>query len=280
MNREMNSVKKLIIIYSLFQAVLCREFSISLPESVEALRELCVLIPCSFQITEQYDVDLRGDPTGIWLKDGINTENNKVFNSKEATENKIEGEIIGDLLMKNCTTIFYNISESDRGRYYFRLEAMRGVKNTYTTSVSVRVRESPIRPSITLYKEDQGEVEDHNEVVEGTSLSLICSAPAAPCLLKPPTLTWSFLPEGRRQEQNHNTSFSSSKLNFNVTHLHHGLDFTCTATYQLQNLNKSVQSSRTLHVLFVDVSSVLIGAAVGASVMMILCGIFLWLTVL
>ncbi|XP_047659926.1 sialoadhesin-like isoform X3 [Tachysurus fulvidraco] len=275
MNREMKSVKKLIIIYSLFQAVLCREFSISLPESVEALRGLCVLIPCSFQITEQYDADLQGDPTGIWLKDGTNAVSNKVFNSKVATENKIEGEIIGDLLMKNCTTIFYNISESDKGTYYFRLEATGGLKYTYKTSfVSVRVRASPIRPSITLYKEDQGEVEDHNEVVEGTSLSLICSAPAAPCLLKPPTFRWSFLPEERRQEQNHNTSFSSSNLNFNVTHLHHGLDFTCTATYQLQNHNKSVQSSYTLHVLYgprdtsVSVSpsdSVLLGSSVSLS---------------
>ncbi|XP_047659952.1 sialic acid-binding Ig-like lectin 12 [Tachysurus fulvidraco] len=140
MNREMKSVKKLIIIYSLFQAVLCREFSISLPESVEALRGLCVLIPCSFQITEQYDVDLQGDPTGIWSKDGTNAVSNNVFNSKVTTENKIEGEIIGDLLMKNCTTIFYNISESDRGTYYFRLEALGRLKNTYKTAVSVRVR--------------------------------------------------------------------------------------------------------------------------------------------
>ncbi|KAK2832081.1 hypothetical protein Q7C36_015543 [Tachysurus vachellii] len=133
---------------------------------------------------------------------------------------------------------------------------------------------SPISPSITLYKEDQGEVEDHNEVVEGTSLSLICSAPAAPCLLKPPTFTWSFLPGERRQEQKHNTSFSSSKLNFNATHLHHGHDLNCTATYKLQNHNKSVQSSRTLHVLYgprdtsLSVSpsdSVLLGSSVSLS---------------
>ncbi|KAK2832085.1 hypothetical protein Q7C36_015547 [Tachysurus vachellii] len=271
----MKTVDKFIFVYSIFQAVLCREFSITLPESVEALRGLCVLIPCSFQIEERYDADLRGDPTGIWLKDGIDVENNKVFNSKVNTENKIEGEIIGDLLMKNCTTFFYDIRQSDSGTYYFRLEALGKLKLTYNSpSVSVRVRASPISPSITLYKEDQGEVEDHNEVVEGTSVSLICSAPAAPCLLKPPTFKWSFLPEERRQEQNHNTSFSYSKLNFNATHLHHGLDFTCTATYQLQNHNKSVQSSYTLHVLYgprdtsVSVSpsdSVLLGSSVSLS---------------
>ncbi|KAK3545080.1 hypothetical protein QTP86_034264, partial [Hemibagrus guttatus] len=249
------------------------EFSISLPESVEALRGLCVLIPCSFQIKEQYDADLQRDPTGIWLKDGTDVNRNKVFNSKVTTENKIEGEIIGDLLMKNCTTIFYNIRERDRGDYYFRIETTGLLKITYRPSVSLRVRDSPISPSITLYKEDQGEVEDQNEVVEGTSVSLICSAPS-PCLLKPPTFTWNFLPEERRQEQNHNTSFSSSQLNFTATHLHHGLTFTCTTTYQLQNQNKSAQSSRTLHVLYgprnMSVSaspsaSVLLGSSVSLS---------------
>ncbi|XP_058273154.1 B-cell receptor CD22-like [Hemibagrus wyckioides] len=265
---------KLMVVCFLFQAVLCREFSITLPESVEALRGLCVLIPCRFQIEEQYDKDLQRDSTGIWLLNGTDGNSNKVFNSKVTTENKIEGEIIGDLLMKNCTTIFYNISERDRGKYYFRLEATGSLKYTYRSPVSLRVRDSPIRPSITLYKEDQGEVEDQNEVVEGTSVRLICSAPSAPCLLNPPTFTWNFLPEERRQEQNHNTSFSSSQLNFNATHLHHGLTFTCTTTYQLQNQNKSAQSSRTLHVLYgprntsVSVSpsaSVLLGSSVSLS---------------
>ncbi|MCJ8742892.1 hypothetical protein PDJAM_G00087480 [Pangasius djambal] len=245
----MKSAEKLIVIVCfLFQGGLCREFSISLPESVEALRGLCVLIPCSFEIEEQYDADLQTVRTGIWFKD--EPYNNQVFNSKETKENKIEGEIIGDLHMKNCTTIFYNISESDRGTYYFRIEAPGELKYTYkSSSVDVRVRVSPISPSITLYKEDQGKVEDQNEVVEGTSVSLVCSAPAPPCLLKPTTFTWNFLPEERRQKQNHNTSFSSSQLNFKATHLHHGVDFTCTATYQ-QNKNKSAQSSLTLHVLY------------------------------
>ncbi|KAB5541863.1 hypothetical protein PHYPO_G00084820 [Pangasianodon hypophthalmus] len=249
----MKSAEKLIIIVCfLFQGVLCREFSISLPESVEALRGLCVLIPCSFEIKEEFDADFQKDRTGIWFKDGTDHNKNKVFNSKVTKENRIEGEIIGDLHMKNCTTIFYNIRESDSGRYYFRVETSGRLKHTYSSSsVDIRVQDSPISPSITLYKEDQGKVEDQNEVVEGTSVSLICSAPAPPCLLKPPTFTWNFLSEERRQEQNHNTSFSSSQLNFSATHLHHGVDFTCTATYQLQNKNKSAQSSFTLHVLCV-----------------------------
>ncbi|MCI4388641.1 hypothetical protein PGIGA_G00088340, partial [Pangasianodon gigas] len=136
----MKSAEKLIIIVCfLFQGVLCREFSISLPESVEALRGLCVLIPCSFEIKEEFDADLQTDLTGIWTKNGTDHNYNKVFNSKVTKENKIEGEIIGDLHMKNCTTIFYNISESDSGRYYFRIEASGKLKYTYASSVDIRV---------------------------------------------------------------------------------------------------------------------------------------------
>ncbi|XP_060759747.1 myeloid cell surface antigen CD33-like isoform X2 [Neoarius graeffei] len=245
----MTSAEKLILFCFLFEAVLCQDFSITLPESVEAVRGLCVLIPCSFEINGDYDADLQGDPTGIWLKYGIDLNNNKVLNSKVTKGNKIEGKLIGDLLMKNCTTIFYNITQRDRGEYHFRIEASGRLKYTfYSPSVSLRVGDSPINPSITLYKKDQGEVEDQNEVVEGTSVSLICSAPA-PCPFNLPTFSWNFLPEERRQEQNHNTSFSSSQLTFSATHLHHGLNFTCTATYQLQNNNKSAHSSLTLHVL-------------------------------
>ncbi|XP_053097818.1 myelin-associated glycoprotein [Pangasianodon hypophthalmus] len=264
----MKSAEKLIIIVCfLFQGVLCREFSISLPQSVEALRGLCVLIPCRFEIKEEFDADLKTDLTGIWLKDGSNHNYNQVFNSKETKENKIEGEIIGDLHMKNCTTIFYNIRKNYTGRYYFRIETSGRLKETYRSSVRIRVRDSPISPSITLYKEDQGKVEDQNEVVERTSVSLICSAPAPPCLLKPPTFTWNFLPEERRQEQNHNTSFSSSQLNFSATHLHHRVNFTCTATYQLQNKNKSAQSSFTLHVLYAP-RSTSVSASPSASVLL------------
>ncbi|XP_053097577.1 B-cell receptor CD22-like [Pangasianodon hypophthalmus] len=270
----MKSAEKLIIIVCfLFQGVLCREFSISLPQSVEALRGLCALIPCSFEIKEEYDADLKTDLTGIWTKDGDDHKKNQVFNSKVTKENKIEGEIIGDLHMKNCTTIFYNIRQNYTGRYYFRLETSGRLKETFTSSVDIRVRDSPISPSITLYKEDQGKVEDQNEVVEGTSVSLICSAPA-PCPSNLLTFTWNFLPEERRQEQNHNTSFSSSQLNFSATHLHHGVNFTCTATYQLQNKTKSEQSSFRLHVLYAPRStsvsaspsaSVLLGSSVSLS---------------
>ncbi|KAI5624583.1 myelin-associated glycoprotein-like, partial [Silurus asotus] len=255
----------------LFVAVLCREFFISLPESIEALRGLCVLIPCSFDFKEQYDEQLQNNARGVWYK-GDSLAKHKVFSSKSTEGNQINGKIIGDLYMKNCTTIFYNISESDTGEYYFRIVS-GNLKYIYPSSLYLNVRASPISPSITLYKEDHGELMDQKQVLEGTSVRLMCSA-RSPCPFNPPTFTWNFLPEGGRQERYHNARFRSSQLNFKATYLHHGRDFTCTVTYQLQNFNKSEQSSFTLHVLYgprntsVSASpsaSVLLGSSVSLS---------------
>ncbi|XP_053364160.1 myelin-associated glycoprotein-like isoform X2 [Clarias gariepinus] len=243
----MKAGEQFVFTSCLFQAVLCREFLINLPESIEAVRGLCVFIPCSFDFNEQYEAQLYINPVGVWYK-GDNWAKHKVFSSKTSEGNQIDGKIIGDLRRKNCTTIFYNVNESDSGEYYFRIVS-GNLKYIYPSSFYLNVRGSPIIPSIRLYKEDQGEVEDQNEVVEGTSVRLICLA-RSPCPFNPPTFTWNFLPEDGTHEQNHNTRFSSSQLNFNATHLHHGLDFTCNVTYWLQNNTKSVQSFFMLHVLY------------------------------
>ncbi|KAF7693741.1 hypothetical protein HF521_007494 [Silurus meridionalis] len=262
---------KFVITCCLYQAVLCREFFISLPESIEALRGLCVLIPCSFDFKEQYDEQLQNNARGVWYK-GDSLAKHKVFSSKSTEGNQINGKIIGDLYMKNCTTIFYNISESDTGEYYFRIVS-GNLKYIYPSSLYLNVRATPISPSITLYKEDHGELMDQKQVLEGTLVRLMCSA-RSPCPFNPPTFTWNFLPEEGRQERYHNARFRSSQLNFKATHLHHGRDFTCTVTYQLQNFNKSEQSSFTLHVLYgprntsVSASpsaSVLLGSSVSLS---------------
>ncbi|KAL7827695.1 hypothetical protein AOLI_G00308470 [Acnodon oligacanthus] len=65
-------------------------------------------------------------------------------------------------------TIFNKVSKGDIGRFYFRIEAGR-LKYTYrTASVSINVRDSPPKPTLSLYR-DQMEVQDRR-VLEGSSL--------------------------------------------------------------------------------------------------------------
>ncbi|XP_036431241.1 sialic acid-binding Ig-like lectin 10 [Colossoma macropomum] len=183
----------------------------------------------------------------MWRKDGT-TEDQTVFDSTTPENNKIKGEITGDLRMKDCTTIFNSVNKGDSGRYYFRIESGE-LKYTYTTaSVYINVSDSPPKPTLSLYR-DQMEVQDRR-MLEGSSVSLFCSA-FSPCPTQPPTLSWSPLPTNSSQEQNQNTSFISSQLNFITTHLHHKLRFNCTATYQLENNDiKTTQRSVVLRVLY------------------------------
>ncbi|KAJ8332998.1 hypothetical protein SKAU_G00418940 [Synaphobranchus kaupii] len=92
------------------------------------------------------------------------------------------------------------------------------------------------------------------EVMEGTSVSLSCSA-AAPCPKLPPNLTWTpSLSDSvdHLQENENQTKSVSSVLTFTASHLHHGQKITCRALYKLQqgDIQKTSNTSLTLRVLY------------------------------
>ncbi|XP_072530165.1 hemicentin-2-like [Salminus brasiliensis] len=237
----MKLAEALTVLYWVFGVVWCREFSVTLPDRVEAVRGLCVLVPCAFEIGSGYEERFKRNLKGLWRKDG--PDSHTVFDSTTPETNLIKGEIRGDLSMKNCTTLFYSVRSADSGRYYFRIEGED--KYTYSNpSVYINISDSPPKPSVYV---GQTEVEDRR-LLEGSSVSLICSA-LAPCPSNPPTLTWSPLPLNSIQEQNQTTSFISSHLSFTASHLHHGLRINCSATYRLEkNMSRRAQRGVVLHV--------------------------------
>ncbi|KAL0151561.1 hypothetical protein M9458_053143, partial [Cirrhinus mrigala] len=227
--------------------VCCRDFSISLPQKIEALSGSCVIINCRFEIKGTHDRDLtESAATGVWLKDGTRAVNDQVFNSK-GPKPKFSGKITGKLHEKNCTTIFYNVSSNHTGYYHFRIES-GNLKYTYTQAFStINVIGSSHKPTVQLYVE-QKEVQDQEEVLEGSSVSLRCSAETL-CSSPPPTLTWSSTPRIPLSESSRLQELISD-LNFTATHRQHKVTFTCTITYQLQDENKTAQNSITLHVQY------------------------------
>ncbi|XP_064801567.1 B-cell receptor CD22-like isoform X3 [Oncorhynchus masou masou] len=79
--------------------------------------------------------------------------------------------------------------------------------------------------------------------MEGTSVSLICSA-AAPCPSLPPTLTWTpTLSDSVEDLQVTPNRVITSLLNFTASHVHHGEKISCTALYKRQ-AGKSDKSSK------------------------------------
>ncbi|XP_067248452.1 myelin-associated glycoprotein-like [Chanodichthys erythropterus] len=246
----MNTVEKTIIFSFLLQGVCSRPFSISLTEKIEALSGSSVIIKCTFEIKDEYVKELtESDATGLWLKDGYNVNNHLVFNSRDSKPDHFKGEITGKLHEKNCTTIFYNVSSNHNGKYYFRIES-GGLKYTYSERENIstiNVIESPPKPTVKLY-EEQKEVQDQEEVLEGSSVSLRCSAETL-CSSPPPTLTWSSTPRIPLSESSRRQELISD-LNFTAAHRHHRVTFTCTITYQILDKNKTAQNNITLHVQY------------------------------
>uniref|UniRef100_A0A671R8Y1 Ig-like domain-containing protein n=1 Tax=Sinocyclocheilus anshuiensis TaxID=1608454 RepID=A0A671R8Y1_9TELE len=212
--------------------VCCRDFSISLPQNIQALSGSCVIIKCRFEIEEKHDKNLvpESAATGLWLKDGYKMNDHLVFHSTDPKPNHFNGKITGNLREKNCTTVFYNVSSKHTGRYYFRIES-GDLKYIYSVNTSTI-----------------NEVQDQEEVLEGSSVSLRCSAETL-CSSPPPTLTWSSTPRIPLSESSRLEELISD-LNFTATHRQHRVTFTCTITYQLQDENKTAQDSIILHVQY------------------------------
>ncbi|XP_058628392.1 B-cell receptor CD22-like [Onychostoma macrolepis] len=224
--------------------------NINLPKTVEALQGSCVFIPCTFDIDEKYNQDLTDRAKRIWFKEG--KTHIMVFDSRSPDTGLFKGEIFGTATQKNCTTRFDNVSQSHDGSYFFRLEAngklrLRYIKPAYS-HVEIAVIGSPPKPTVSVFK-DQQEVMKTEEVMEGSSVSLRCSTKIF-CPSRPPSLTWSSsLNENVTGRQYQNQTELISDLNFTVSHRHHGVTFTCSATHQLQQ-KITTQESRMLRVQY------------------------------
>ncbi|XP_073670183.1 sialic acid-binding Ig-like lectin 13 [Paramisgurnus dabryanus] len=249
----MKTKQQIIIFICCLQGVWCQYWPINLPDKIEALRGSCVTINCRFTIDKnKYDKDLTDSAAGVWYKTDNKDDKNIVFRSGSSNL-PFKGNITGKLKDKDCTTIFYDVTSNHKGRFFFRIED--GLKWNYVQkSVSIDVIDSPPKPTVQMFK-DQMEDKVQEEVLEGSSMCLRCSAKIL-CSSSPPTLTWSstdrlHLNESSRLQldQQKQTEIISD-LNFTATHLQHGVTFICTITYQIQQRNTTAQSNITLRVQY------------------------------
>ncbi|XP_041081758.1 B-cell receptor CD22-like isoform X2 [Polyodon spathula] len=229
--------ENLLLIFCLFQGIICNEFKAFMPQRIKALRGSCVLIPCTFTIQEKYEEEMVEPAKGIWRT----FNNTRVFDSsRNYNQNTLKAELLGKVTNKNCTTIIYKLKSSDSKRYFFRAEPP---KYNFQENVMLEVIDSPDRPAISL----------SSAVKEGAPTSLTCTAPA-PCPGAPPVLVWSDTLNGsveiEQVPQPDGTKTVSSVLTFIASHLHHDKDITCTAQYPVVSKTKSAYEVLTLRVLY------------------------------
>ncbi|KAM9512292.1 myelin-associated glycoprotein isoform 5-T7 [Salvelinus alpinus] len=231
---HITGAERLILIGYLLQGVLCLDFAALVPQNIEALSGSCVAIPCSFTLGSGYESSLTASCKGIWRKGWRRVH---VFDSSLTGTglNTIQGNLTGNLQQKECTTILNDFTSYFNDYYCFRLECDNGLKYNFPGRVTIDVKEYPSKPTLSPATVD---------VMEGTSVSLICSA-AAPCPSLPPTLTWTpTLSDSVEDLQETPNQVITSLLNFTASHVHHGEKISCTALYQRQ-AGKSDKSSKT-----------------------------------
>ncbi|XP_074508655.1 myelin-associated glycoprotein-like isoform X2 [Sebastes fasciatus] len=204
---------------------LCGEFETLLPQTMEVLSGSCVTIPCSFDVTAQHESNLDSTCKALWRND----KNTVVFDSSDPQQSTIKGELTGDLTRKDCTTTLNNMQPDYSDNYYFRVECNNDLKYNFAQQkISISVKADPPRPTLTP---------STLKVKEGTSVSLMCSAPA-PCLSHPPNLTLtSGLGDSQEtlQENQDKTKVKTSVVIFTASHHHHGKTISCTAVYNKQD---------------------------------------------
>ncbi|XP_045559727.1 vascular cell adhesion protein 1 isoform X1 [Salmo salar] len=230
---HITGAERLILIGGLLQGVLCLDFASLLPQNIKALSGSCVAIPCSFTLQSGFESFLTTSCKGIWKKGWAGVQ---VFDSSLTGKglNKIQGNLTGNLQQKECTTILNDLS-SFNDYFSFRIDCDNPLKYSFPEPVTINVKENPSKPTLSPATVN---------VMEGTSVSLICSA-AAPCPSLPPTLTWTpTLSDSVEDLQETPNQVITSLLNFTASHVHHGEKISCTALYKRQ-AGKSDKSSKT-----------------------------------
>ncbi|XP_039662848.1 sialic acid-binding Ig-like lectin 14 [Perca fluviatilis] len=230
-----------LLVACLLQGALCGEFEAFIPKNIEVLSGSCLTIPCSFDIEDKHESNLDNTCKALWKND----QGTVVFNSN-LQSSTINGELIGDLTKKNCTTTLNNMKPDYSNSYFFRVECSNKLKYDFARqTLYISVNADPPSPTLTP---------STLKVKEGDSVSLSCSAPAA-CLSHPPNLTWTPGLGGSQetlQDNQDQTKVKISNVTFTASHLHHKKDISCTAVYSKQDgsTESSVSASLTADISF------------------------------
>ncbi|XP_047186325.1 sialoadhesin isoform X2 [Scophthalmus maximus] len=230
------------LLIAVMQGVFSRTWKITLPRSIESLGNSCVTVPCRFEVPGNQEANvLNCSDSGVWRRGSLSGP--IVLNSLNPSANVLQGQVVGDLKRKNCTTMIHRFSKSDNDVYFFRLDCPN-LKFTFSDGVLITAQTEPPPPQLTFV----------DQLPEGDQVRMQCSAPVS-CSTLPPSLTWSPQDSSRREEsqmlQNEDGQTTlTSTMTFMASADHHNQSVMCSASYLLSEGRRTSRGTRRLNVLY------------------------------
>ncbi|XP_059205320.1 myelin-associated glycoprotein isoform X2 [Centropristis striata] len=230
---------------ALMQGVSCQTWGVTMPPSITGISGSCLTIPCRFEIPKNEKPNLVNcSKGGMWKKGSVTGPN--VFSALKPSSNIIQGELVGDITEKNCTTTLHSFPKNYSDVYFFRMECQELLKFTFDKPLNIILKPELPPPELTSV----------GQMSEGSTVSLQCSVPV-PCSVLPPSITW--LPrDSSRQEQTlmqqgkDGLTIMKSTLTFIASADHHNRSVACSVSYPLTRGGSSLPSATThrLNVLY------------------------------
>ncbi|KAK7139272.1 hypothetical protein R3I93_016417 [Phoxinus phoxinus] len=234
----MSVPKILVIIIWILRGAEIKTWEIKMPQNIDAISGFCIQIPCQFEIPDSFKKSLKNSVEVMWKK--TTTEGANVLRSK-----LFQGNVIGNILNKNCTTVFHNFPAGFSDLYFFRLQGPEPLMYTFRQGVNITVYKDVPPPILSPHVQVL-------EVLEGTNLTLTCSTVIS-CPSIQPLMQWN--PQlGEQltpalQEDKFGQKMLASSQMFNATPLNDRLKVSCTLLYS-QGAKRPVETSVILRVLY------------------------------
>ncbi|XP_038161627.1 sialic acid-binding Ig-like lectin 14 [Cyprinodon tularosa] len=215
---------------------------ITTPGHLLALSGSCLHIPCNF--SSKTRENFTGVNYGVWFIKDPRFQffpNNLIFNSSGAVK-VYPLEITGNLMEKNCTTLFENLTMQHSDKYFFRIENSMYKATASCSPCQVTVTDSPLSPSINI---SVGDLKEHQ------SATISCSA-VTPCPHSPPELTWNLQQDSERQTEKNPDGTFTTKIQETITlsDTHDGYNISCSARYPVNGGSKTAETEVTLSVSY------------------------------
>ncbi|XP_038154143.1 B-cell receptor CD22-like [Cyprinodon tularosa] len=246
LSENMLTVSMLLNVFFFSGVQTCKPaLSITAPEEMEALSGSCLLIPFSFREKTGETIDGLRKTFGVWIKSNPVFKVNKVnviYNSSKPT-NSYNMKITGNLIERNCTTVFFNVNSGQTEKYFFRIENRRFKATASCHPVNITVRDSAWSPRIEI----------SGDVKEKDSVTITCSA-LTPCPQSPPELTWNLQPDSPRQIEENTDGTFRTKIQQIITlsDTHDGYNIICSVRYPVDGgkHSKTAKTEVTLSVSY------------------------------